>query len=232
MTDAATIEGGFAEVEAGTWLVGRGQPAACLGEAVRRCRRGWVVRDRAALDLVETAGRAWFADASRPFLTHIPCAAPISAVSRKVLVAPLAAHRGAELVKVVPMSRKGSFEVSKFGSLDVLKSGSLEKGETSKPQSLKTSSSAWVVMATVSRTTRVSVEDGATLSVRPAAAVAWTGNRPTGFVRRIGILDVLLPRAPRDLLLHFHGPCIVWVEGARAPGRPAAGLQNFQRRSA
>ena len=87
-------------------------------------------------------------------------------------------------------------------------------------------------MATASRTTRVSVEDGATLSVRPAAAVAWTGNRPTGFVRRIGILDVLLPRAPRDLLLHFHGPCIVWVEGARAPGRPAAGLQNFQRRSA
>ncbi|MBQ8126016.1 MAG: hypothetical protein IJ173_09075, partial [Kiritimatiellae bacterium] len=45
--------------------------------------------------------------------------------------------------------------------------------------------------------------------------VAWTGNRPTGFVRRLGLWDVLLPRAPRDLLLHFHGPCIVWIEGAR-----------------
>ena len=61
-------------------------------------------------------------------------------------------------------------------------------------------------MATASRTTRIAVEDGATLSVRPGAVVAWTGPRPTGYVRRLGILDVLLPRAPRDLMLHFHGP--------------------------
>ena len=83
MTDAATIAGGFAEVEAGAYLAGRGQPAACLGDAVRRRRKGFFLRDRGSLDLVATSGRAWFADSSRPFLTHIPCAAPVSAVSAK-----------------------------------------------------------------------------------------------------------------------------------------------------
>ena len=203
MTDAATIEGGFAEVEAGTWLVGRGQPAACLGEAVRRCRRGWVVRDRAALDLVETTGRSWFADASRPFLTYIPCAAPVAAVSRKILVAPAAARTGAELVKVVPMNARSALAVTLFGVAG-------EEPEASNPQS-------WIVMATASRTARLAVEDGDTLSVRPEAVVAWTGNRPTGFVRRLGLMDILLPRPPRDLLLHFHGPCLVWTEGAALP---------------
>ena len=75
--------------------------------------------------------------------------------------------------------------------------------------------SSWVVMATESRTARLSVADGETLSARPESVVAWTGNRPTGFCPKLGILDVLLPRGPRDLVLHFHGPCLVWVEGSR-----------------
>ncbi len=199
MTDAATIAGGFAEVDAGTWLVGRGQPAAFLGDAVRRPRKGLFVRDRSWLDIVATSGHAWFADAMRPFLTHIPCAASVRAVSGKMLVAPEAARTGAELVKVVPMSSRGAIGVTV-----------LER--------------EWVVMATSSRTTRISVEEGETLSVRPEAVVAWTGNRPTGYVRRLGVMDVILPRAPRELMLHFHGPCIVWAEGAsgrRASGRRA-----------
>jgi len=190
MSETVTIANGFAEVGAGTWLTGRGQPAAFFGTAVRRRRTGWFLRDRAALDLVETTGAAWCADAARPFLTHIPCAAPVTAVSARVLVAPAAARRGAELVKVIPMSARGALGVTRFEQ-------------------------AWLVTATVSRTARVVVADGDTLSVRPEAVVAWTGNRPTGFVRRLGLWDVLLPRAPRDLLLHFHGPCIVWIEGAR-----------------
>ena len=225
--EAVRIEGGFAEVGAGAWLMGHGQPAAFFGAAARRRRTGWFLRDRAALDLVETTGATWCADAARPFLTHIPCAAPITAVSAKVLVAPAAAHSGAELVKVIPMSRKGSFEVSKFGSLEVSKSDETSKPQnfkTSNPQNLKTSN--FVVMATASRTARVSVEDGETLAVRPAAVVAWTGNHPTGFVRRLGLWDVLLPRTPRDLLLHFHGPCIVWIEGFQ--NYQTFKLSNFQ----
>ena len=66
------------------------------------------------------------------------------------------------------------------------------------------------------------MEDGGTLSVRPDAVVAWTGPRPTGFVRRLGIWDVILPRAPRDLMFHFHGPCVVWIEGSSPQ------LSNFQ----
>ena len=87
------------------------------------------------------------------------------------------------------MSGKGSLCVSQFGE-------------------------EWVVMATASRTSRIQVPDGDTVSARPEAVVAWTGNRPTGFCPKLGLLDVLLPRGPKDLLLHFHGPCLVWVEGA------------------
>ena len=189
MAVVVTIEGGFAEVGGGSWLMGRGQPAAFRGTAVRRRRKGWCVRDRARLDLVETSGAAKCADSSRPFLTHIPCAEPIFAVSEKVLLAPAAARRDAQLVKVIPMSSRRSLCMTEFGE-------------------------EWVVTATAGRTARVQVAEGETLSVRPEAVVAWTGKRPTGFCPKLGLLDVLLPRGPRDLLLTFYGPCLVWIEGA------------------
>ncbi len=198
MEGVVTIEGGFAEVGAGAWLMGPAQPAVFFGEAVRRRRPGWVVRDRGHLDLVETTAAAKCADGTRPFLTHIPCADKVSAVSDKVLVAPASARAGAELVRVVPMSSRGALCVTV-----------LER--------------SWVVMATVSRTTRLSVADGDTLSVRPEAVVAWTGPRPTGFCRRLGLFDLLLPRGPKDLVLHFHGPCLVWAEGS-VPSRRASRL--------
>jgi len=200
------IEGGFAEVGAGAWLMGRGQPAAFFGSAVRRRRKGFFLRDRSALDLVETTAAAKCADARRPFLTHIPCAAPISAASNKVLVAPAAARTGAEVVKIIPMSMKGSLCVTLFGEV-------------------------WVILATTSRTARLQVADGDTLSVRPEAVVAWTGNRPTGFCPKLGLWDVLLPRGSKNLLLHFHGPSVVWVEGALAPNFQTSKLPNFHRRA-
>jgi len=203
---SVAIEGGFAEVGAGRWLAGRGQPAAFSGSAVRRRRAGWRVRDRSFLDLVETTGMAKCADSARPFLTHIPCAAPVFAVSGKVLVAPASARADALSLKVIPMSMKSSICVTEFGG-----------GE-------------WVVMATASRTARIPVGDGETISARPEAVVAWTGRRPTGFCPKLGLLDILLPRAPRDLLLTFYGPGVVWVEGAGAPGLQSPRLQNFQRR--
>ena len=206
MDARVTIEGGFAEVGAGTWLMGRGQPVAFFGSAVRRRRRGFFIRDLQSLDLVETTSSAKCADARRPFLTHIPCAAPISAVSSKVLVAPASAWSSAETVKIVPMSMKGALCVTVFQP------------------------SHFVVMATASRTTRLQVADGDTLSARPEAVVAWTGNRPTGFCPKLGFWDIVLPRGPRDLLLHFHGPSVVWVEGANAPGLQASRLTNFNRR--
>ena len=206
MEGAVKIEGGFAEVGAGAWLMGRGQPAAFFGSAVRRRRKGFFLRDRSALDLVETTGAAKCADARRPFLTHIPCAAPISAASAKVLVAPAAARTGAEVVKMIPMSLKGSLCVTVFGE-------------------------EWVVLATASRTARLQVADGDTLSVRPESVVAWTGNRPTGYCPKLGLWDILLPRGPRNLLLHFHGPSVVWVEGANAPNLQTSKLPNFYRRS-
>ena len=58
------------------------------------------------------------------------------------------------------------------------------------------------------------------------AMVTRLGPSPTGFVRRLGIWDILLPRTPRDLLLHFHGPCLVWVEGT-APLNPRFARHPF-----
>ncbi len=135
------------------------------------------------------SSRAWCSAADRPFLTRIDCGAPVSAVSDKVLVAPAAARSGARLVKVVPMSLARAIRTTEF-------------------------SSEWVVVATRSRTARIALADGESLGVRPEAAVAWTGPRPTGFCPRLRLLDLLLPRGPRDLLLHFHGPAIVWIEGS------------------
>jgi hypothetical protein len=204
MVGGVTLESGFAEVGAGAWLVGRAQPAACFGEAVRRRRKGWIVRDRARLDLVETTGTAKCAEAARPFLTHIPCAAPVSAVSDKVLVAPAAARRDAEILKLVPFSAKGAICVTRFA---LAEAGNGESAGAAP-------SPAWVVMATASRTARIPVPDGETLTVRPESLVAWTGNRPSGFCPKLGLSDLLLPRGPKNLLLRFHGPCIAWVEGA------------------
>lgn len=205
MEGAVEIANGFAEVGAGRWLMGRGQPAAFFGRAVRLRRKGWCVRDRSRLDLVETTASARCADSLRPFLTHIPCAVPISAVSSKVLVAPESARRDAQTIKAVPMSVRSALCATMFAQAE---------GEGGGP--------AWVVMATAGRTSRVQLADGDTLSVRPEAVVAWTGKRPTGFCPRLSIWDVLLPRGPRDLLFTFYGPGVVWIEGSCAPSSFAA----------
>ena len=115
MNGMVTIENGFAEVGSGAWLMGRAQPAAFFGSALRRRRKGWVVRDRGSLDLVETTAKAKCADALRPFLTHIPCAEPIFAVSEKILVAPVSARKDAQTIRLIPMSMKSSLCVTEFG---------------------------------------------------------------------------------------------------------------------
>ena len=221
----AELSSGFAVVGAGAWLFGRAQPAAVRGTLRVRGLKGFVCPDRGALsrgelsaekshaesaenaefkshtesaDGTEQDARAWCSASACPFLTRIDCGAPVTAVSDKVLVAPAEARSGARLLRVVPMSLARSLRVTEF-------------------------SSEWVVMATRSRTARVALADGESLGVRPDAAVAWTGARPTGFCPRLRLLDVLLPRGPRDLMLHFHGPAIVWIEGSEPlPLRTAA----------
>ncbi|MBQ9726758.1 MAG: hypothetical protein IJV65_04555 [Kiritimatiellae bacterium] len=210
------LAGGFAVVGAGAWLFGRAQPAAVRGTLRSRGLKGFICPDRGSLtrgeladdgshaeraesaESAEHGARAWCASSACPFLTRIDCGAPVTAVSDKVLVAPAAARSGARLLRVVPMSFARSIRTTEF-------------------------SSEWVVTATRSRTTRVALDEGESLGVRPDAAVAWTGARPTGFCPRLRLLDVLLPRGPRDLLLHFHGPAIVWIEGSQPlPLRKAA----------
>jgi len=190
MTEAI-IESGFAKVEGGEWLAGRSQPAVCRGVTKTSCLRGLFVADRPFVRRVETADAAWFSRAESPFLTRIDALpdAVVGVVSEKVLVAPLASRVGAESLKLIPMSLQRAIAVSQF------KMG-------------------WVIAATRSRVMRLSLDDGDTLTVRPDALVAWTGNRPTGYCPRLSVIDIILPRSPKDLAYTFHGPAVVWFEGA------------------
>ena len=74
-----------------------------------------------------------------------------------------------------------------------------------------------MVLATSSRTTRISLKENELLTARVESAVAWTTPAPTGFMPRIGLWDILAPRQrTRNLMLHFYGPGVVWLEGSNA----------------
>ena len=154
-------------------------------------QRGLIVPDRPHLRLAVATGDVWCASAVNPFLTRLdaPPDEPVSVVSGKVLIAPKSARTGARGVKLVPMSFRRRTVVTDFRG-------------------------GWAVAATRSRVTRVALEEGETLSVRPDAVVAWIGRDPTGFCRRLGMMDILLPRGPRNLVFSFHGPSVVWFEGS------------------
>ena len=193
----AVIENGVASVESGRWLVARGQPAAVLGAFAPakgyRAPGGWWSRtfspDRQRLSFLETTGRMWCSAASRPFLTRLDLGEAVSVVTDKLLLAPLSARKGSKLVKLIPFSWKNAT------CMTVLEIG-------------------WALMATKSRVVKVVVKEGETLGVKPESVVAWTGPRPTGFCPRLRLRDVFLPRRPKCLRFDFHGPAIVWIEGA------------------
>ena len=188
--DDVFIENGAAKVEAGTWLVGRAQPAAYFGTVNLSTLRGFIVPDRAAVRVAKTTAMIWCADAERPFLTRLSALPDeqLNVVSAKVLVAPAKSRVGARALKLVPLSFTRVTPITR-----------LLQG--------------WAVLSTKSRVTRVALEDGATLTVRPEALVAWIGKDPSGFCPRLKLLDILLPRGPRCLAYSFHGPAVVWFEG-------------------
>ena len=188
----AIIENGFAKVGQGSWLVGAMQPVAVLGDSVTRALKGWFVPDRYRLRTMELGGSAFCSMADKPFLTRIPCAAPLTTVTSKLLVAPASARKCGRIIRVVPLSFRNAICVTEC-------------------------TSEWVVMATRSRTARVALAEEELLTVRMEAAVAWTTKPPTGFCPRISLVDVVMPRKKdRNMMLHFYGPGIVWMEGANA----------------
>ncbi len=187
----ATLANGMARVEAGQWLVGKGQPVAFAGA---RCQsqtlRGFLAPDRARLSLLTASDALYCASAERPFLTRLDCPMPLWVVSEKVLVAPASARTGAALQRLIPMSLRLALCVTAFRG-------------------------AWVVTATRSRTTRVVLAEGETLTVRREAVVAWTTRAPTGFVPKLRLRDLLLPNArPKAMMVSFYGPGNLWIEGA------------------
>jgi len=194
MTDLPEIENGLAKVASGEWLMASAQPVATRGTAAVRGQKGLFVPDRGVLRRVATSGEAWCGVASRPFLACLTALPDenLSAVSAKVLLAPLAARTEAKVLRIVPMSFRAARCVTRF-----------RRG--------------WVVFATKSRVRRVAVADGETLNVRPEALVAWTGRDPTGSCPKLSVLDLFLPRGPKNLTYAFHGPSVVWFEGGEGP---------------
>lgn len=188
----ATIENGFAKVGSGSWLVGSYQPTAVKGVCTQQNLRGWLVPDRSRLHLVKVEGSMWCAAKEQPFLTHLSCAAPITVVSDRLLLAPSQARTGSTLLRVIPFSLSNAICVTECRT-------------------------EWIVLATRSRMSRLVLAEGEKLMVRPEAAVAWTTQNPTGFCPKIGLTDILIPKKRNSkLLLYFNGPGIVWVEGSNA----------------
>lgn len=191
----AIIENGMAKLSAGTYLAGLGQPVACNGTFTEKALRGFIVPDRADVRVINSAAtKLFFATAERPFLTRLEALPdkPLKLVSSKLLVAPFNSRTSAQTLKLVPMSFNKATPITEFtGGKDGL----------------------WVIAATQSRTNKIVLEDGETMLVRPEALVAWIGKNPTGFCPKLSILDILLPRGPKNLAYTFHGPAIIWFEG-------------------
>ena len=118
----------------------------------------------------------------------------LNVVARKLLVAPFASRVKGLALKLIPMSFARALAVTQ-----------LLKG--------------WAVMATKSRVTRVALAEGESLTMRPEALVAWIGAKPTGFCPKLRLVDILLPRGPRNLAYSFHGPATVWFEGSETERR-------------
>ena len=193
----AKMDSGWAKAGAGDWLTGLAQPAAFTGKVVVRSLRGFLVPDRACVRSVTADGEIYCSSADAPFLTRLDALPdePLNMVSAKLLLAPLSARSGAKAVKLIPFSFQRSTPVTEFRG-------------------------GWAMAATKSRVTRVSLEDGGTLTVRPESVVAWVGPAPTGFCPKLSVWNVILPCAPKNLAYTFHGPATVWVEGgARPPTR-------------
>lgn len=186
--DEPLIEHGFATLAAGTWLIGRGQPAAVCGAWTLTGIRGLFAPDRRDLSVLTTEQTAHLADAARPFLTHLTSVGNLTVVSAKLLTAPLAARSGSKFLRVIPMSLREAFPVTHLVS-------------------------DWVVMATKSRIRRITLQEGEILCVKREAVVAWNGKDPVGVAGRIRLRDLVIPKRKPSLSLDFYGPQVVWVEG-------------------
>lgn len=186
--DEPLIEHGFASLAAGTWLIGRGQPAAVCGAWTLTGIRGLFAPDRRDLSVLTTEQTAHLADAARPFLTHLTSVGNLTVVSAKLLTAPLAARSGSRFLRVIPMSLREAFPVTHLVS-------------------------DWAVMATKSRIKRITLQEGEVLCVKREAVVAWNGKDPVGVAGRIRLRDLVIPKRKPSLSLDFYGPQVVWVEG-------------------
>ena len=172
--------------------MGREQPLAYGGERRLQVRaiRGAFAPDRFKLRQVAGAEVLYCGLAERPFLTRLDCPVPVQVVSDKVLLAPAAARTGALLVRLIPLSFRFALCTTVFQQ-------------------------QWVVAATRSRTMQKTLAEGETLTVSREAVVAWTTKRPTGFLPRLRLRDILLPAVqPKRLMLTFYGPGVLWFEGA------------------
>ena len=197
------IANGCVKAPGGTWLVAADQPVASSAACRVKGQKGLFVSDRPYLRVAEAVGDIWCAAAGRPFLVRLDALPDesLDVVSGKVLIAPSEARLGARCLKAIPFSLRGSIAVTEFRG-------------------------GWAVASTRSRVTRVAVDEGGLLAVRPEALVAWIGGNPTGSCPKLGLADLLLPRAARNLVVDFHGPAVVWFEGSA----PAVGPVRRARR--
>ena len=128
--------------------------------------------------------------AAKPFLTPItiPLDERVSVVTEKLLVAPKAAVKKRRMQRVIPFSFRAALRVT----------------EVTAP---------WAIAASASRVERLTLAEGEVATIAVGAVVAWSGKPPTGFLPRIRLRDLFLPRVKPQLYLNFYGPAVIWHEG-------------------
>ena len=158
---------------------------------------------RALLD-----GRCWLGAAGLPAVTQLlpdPRLGDLHVVTNTLLCYATTRRRGGHLLKVIPGSLRKAIGVT-----------DLAAGNEGLP----------VYCAALQELRPIDLPEDETLGVNPRALAAWQGpSRPRPFLKKLRMLDLLLPRLPGELTLTFSGPARIWlrVPLPEAPAQTTAG---------
>ena len=146
--------------------------------------------ERTFLSAAKRSAELYYSSATRPFLTPItiPLDTTVSVVSDKLLVAPRAAVLRKRLRRLIPFSFKNA----------------LRYHEVTAP---------WAVCCSQSRVERITLAEDETATLDVSSLVAWSGNPPNGFIPRLSMCDIFIPKKV-NLQLRFFGPAVIYFEGS------------------
>ncbi len=149
--------------------------------------------DRYAMRRGILTGTCWVGGTG--VITQLPPAkpelGPLNVITEALLCYPTSKRRGGMLQRVIPGSFRGALATTQ-----------LESGDGGLP----------VFCLAHAELLPIHLADGETLQVNPKALAAWQCTTPPrGFLQKLRLRDLILPRLPGDLTLEFTGPGVIWL---------------------